>query len=846
ITWTNTAGASGLYNVQYSSNGGSTWSTLASNISGNTYNWTNIPNNPGTQYQVRVQDAGNTCKYDASDANFTVTAAQPILTYPNGGEQIWSGTTSTIVWNSSTFYSNVRLEYSLDNGTTWQLITSSTTNNGSYSWTVPNVNSTTCLVKASNTANVNSNDVSNAVFTIKPAVKISTPNGLDQLGACTQTTIAFEHSPAYTSFNIEYSINNGTSWSTLVSNQTYSGTTGAYNWSIPNLPSTLALVRVYPTGNTALADKSDTSFTIKPSVTVILPSYGGVLQVGSIYQVKWGSDGISNLYDIAYSTSGNTGPWTNIITAYNTATNTYSWTVPNTPSENCFIRVRDNVNSCKEDISDFAFAIRSTPAPLTVTNPNAALNLNGCQNYTITWTESGAPVGTYNIDLSSNGGVTWSNVVSNYATTGGSYNWIVPNISTTNGLIKVTSSTVSTIFDISDYAFTINARSVVAKPDTIVCSGATVNMTATGGLGTFSWSPTTYLSNPNIANPVATPTSSINYVVTSSNGTCIMRDTATVIVQQVPTFSITADATNTCGGQLVTFTAHVTNGGANPSFQWKLNGNNVGSNDSTFSSNTFNNNDSVYCVLSYSPSCFAPISSNKIGLIVNPKPNLGADTTVSLSCVGCSVNLNNLYNTTGYLYASWNTASTVVTQPGIYRLVVSQLNGCTCPDTDTAYAFIAAYTGLVSQTCNGGNSQFLSDVTGSSYQWQVNQGSGFVNITPNAHYSGINSQQLTLINVPSSYYGYKYRCVVNGSSNSSISTLKVVAYWSGASNTDWENPGNWYCGAVPDKNTDVLIEAGKPNYPEINCNRACRSVSAAAGTSVRVKLNKLLLLTGQN
>ena len=80
----------------------------------------------------------------------------------------------------------------------------------------------------------------------------------------------------------------------------------------------------------------------------------------------------------------------------------------------------------------------------------------------------------------------------------------------------------------------------------------------------------------------------------------------------------------------------------------------------------------------------------------------------------------------------------------------------------------------------------------------------------------------------------------------SISTLKVVAYWSGSNNTDWENPGNWYCGAVPDKNTDVLIEAGKPNYPEINCNRACRSVSAAAGTSVRVKLNKLLLLTGQN
>ena len=846
ITWTNTAGASGLYNVQYSSNNGSTWSSLASGISGNTYNWTSIPNNPGATYLVRVQDAGNTCKFDVSNANFSVTAAQPVLTSPNGSEQWWSGNTNTITWNAATFYSSVRLEYSLDNGVTWQLINASVTNNGSYSWTTPVANSATCLIKASNYGNVNSNDISNAVFTIKPPVKISTPNGLDQLGACTQTTIAFEHSPAYTSFNIEYSLNNGTSWTTLAAAQTYSGTTGAYNWSIPNLPTTKALVRVYPNGSAALADKSDTTFTIKPSVTVILPSYGGVLQVGSVYQVKWGSDGISNLYDIAYSTSGNTGPWTNIVTAYNTATNTYNWTVPNTPSENCFIRVRDNVSSCKEDISDFAFAIRSTPAPITITNPNTAISLNGCQNYTINWTESGSPVGSYNIDLSADGGNTWSSVISNYATTGGSYNWIVPNINTTAGLIKVSSSTVSTIFDISDYAFSVNARSVVAKPDTIVCSGATVNLSATGGLGTFTWSPSTYLSNTTIANPVATPTTSINYVVTSANGTCIMRDTAKVIVQQLPSFNITADATNTCGGQTVTFTAHVVNGGANPTFQWKLNGANIGNNDSLFVINTLNNNDSVQCVLSYTPSCFASLVSNKIGIIVNPKPNLGSDITVNLASAGATVNLYTLINSTGYLYAAWSTSNPTAAGPGIYRLIVSQLNGCTCPDTDTAYVFVNAYSGLVAQSCPGSNLSFVSDASGASYQWQVNMGSGFVNITPNTYYSGINSNQLTLLNIPSGFYGYQYRCLVNGSTLSSVSTLKLVSYWNGSSNKDWENTGNWNCGAVPDRNTDVIIEAGKPNYPEVNCNRVCRSINAMPSTTVTVKAGKVLMVSGRN
>ena len=847
ITWTNTAGASGLYNVQYSAIGPlSGFATLASGVSGNTYNWTNIPNTPGTNYYVRVQDAGNTCKNDVSNAAFSITAAQPVLTYPNGGEQLWSASTYNITWNAATFYSNPRLEYSLDNGVTWTLITASASNTGTYAWTIPALANTytNCLVKASNSANVNLNDVSNAVFTIKPAVKIFTPNGFDQLGACTQTSINFDHSPAYTNFNIEYSLNHGTAWTSLVSNGTYSGTTGSYTWSVPNSPSTKALVRVYPTSSVNLADASDTDFTIKPSVTVILPSYGGVLQVGTTYQVKWGSDGISNLYDIAYSTSGSAGTYTNIVTAYNTATNTYSWTVPNTPSENCYIRVRDNVNACKQDISDFAFAIRSTAAPITITNPNAGETLNGCQDYNITWTESGAPVGSYNIDLSADNGTTWSNIVSNYVTTGGSYSWIVPNTGTATGLIKVTSSNVSTVYDITDYAITINARSVTAKPDTIICSGATVNLLATGGLGTFTWSPSTYLTSTTGATPTTTPISSINYVVTSSNGACVMRDTASIIVQQVPSFNITADATNTCGGQLVTFKAHITGGGANPIYQWKLNNNNVGNNDSTYTINTLNNGDSVYCVLSYTPSCFAALQSNKIGIIVNAKPNLGPDVTYNLSCAGCTVNLNTLFNTTGYLYAAWNTTNVSAAGPGIYRLIVSQLNGCTCPDTDTAFAFVNAYTGFVAQACTGSTVSFSSDATGSSYQWQVNTGAGFANLVNDAHYSGVNSAQLTISNLLSAYGGYQYRCIVNGSTYSSTSKMRIVAYWNGSSNTDWENTGNWDCGLVPDRNTDVIINAGKPNYPDIACNRACHSIWTGAGTSLKLQSNKILMLTG--
>ncbi len=52
-----------------------------------------------------------------------------------------------------------------------------------------------------------------------------------------------------------------------------------------------------------------------------------------------------------------------------------------------------------------------------------------------------------------------------------------------------------------------------------------------------------------------------------------------------------------------------------------------------------------------------------------------------------------------------------------------------------------------------------SDVAGSSYQWQQSTGgTNFNNITNGGNYSGTSTSSLNLINIPSSWYGYKYRC----------------------------------------------------------------------------------------
>ncbi len=85
---------------------------------------------------------------------------------PNGGE-IWvAGETEDIIWTSQNI-NNVMIELSVDNGATWTTIENSTSNTGTYSWLVTAQDSSDeCLIRVSDVASPNFNDVSDAVFTI--------------------------------------------------------------------------------------------------------------------------------------------------------------------------------------------------------------------------------------------------------------------------------------------------------------------------------------------------------------------------------------------------------------------------------------------------------------------------------------------------------------------------------------------------------------------------------------------------------------------------------------------------------------------------------------------------------
>jgi hypothetical protein len=134
--------------------------------------------------------------------------------------------------------------------------------------------------------------------------------------------------------------------------------------------------------------------------------------------------------------------------------------------------------------------------------------------------------------------------------------------------------------------------------------------------------------------------------------------------------------------------------------------------------------------------------------------------------------------------------------------------------------------------CAGGSVSIPSNITGSTYQWQVNSGSGFTNITNGGIYSDVTTHTLQITGAPSSLYGYEYRCVVNGNIYSAVYTLKFVTTWTGASDNSWENPSNWNCNAVPDANTDVVINSG---IPFLSTNLSARTLTLGGGANITVK-----------
>lgn len=170
ITWNSTNVPD--VKIELSTNNGTSWTTVVDSTPSNgIYSWT-VPNTPSNTCKVKVSDITNPLVYDESDSVFSIIQTAFInVNSPNGGE-VWPvGSIHNITWNSTDVL-DVKIELSTNNGASWTTVVDSTPSSGIYGWTVPNSPSIQSLIKISDINSSSTNDESDSLFTIDPAVYI--------------------------------------------------------------------------------------------------------------------------------------------------------------------------------------------------------------------------------------------------------------------------------------------------------------------------------------------------------------------------------------------------------------------------------------------------------------------------------------------------------------------------------------------------------------------------------------------------------------------------------------------------------------------------------------------------
>jgi hypothetical protein len=323
-------------------------------------NWNTVVSglNPGDRVTATTTDL------NMNTSEFSLNSTLNYLTVisPNGGENVLVGSTQIITWTSNGTSGNVHIEYSTDNGSSWSDVIASTTDDGTHSTVIPDDPSDSCLIRVSDTDG-NPWDVSDAVFTIsRDSIVVTSPNGGETWNIGSNHNITWTSNGTSGNVHIEYSTNNGSVWSDVIASTTDDGT---HPWVIPNAPSDSCLVRVSDTDGDP-ADTSDALFTISdaPYITVTYPNGGEDLKVDSVYNITWTSYGTSGNIKIEYSTD-NGNSWDEEA-ASTPDDGSHSWTIPNTPSDSCLVRLSDTDDD-PSDESDAVFTISlSSGVPLEV------------------------------------------------------------------------------------------------------------------------------------------------------------------------------------------------------------------------------------------------------------------------------------------------------------------------------------------------------------------------------------------------------------------------------------------------------------------------------------------------
>ncbi|MFA4906133.1 MAG: right-handed parallel beta-helix repeat-containing protein [Candidatus Margulisiibacteriota bacterium] len=280
--------------LYFSSNAGSSWSTIQAGISyvtgEGTYSWT-VPNVNSSQCRVsiEVEDVAGNKGYDISPANFTISNVQPTVTvlYPNGGQYLKGNTAHNLTWvaTGETVPVTINLRYSTNSGTSWTLIASNESNDGTYAWTTPAIDSLTDRVSVEavdglGRVGTGQSAADFAIDSTTPETTVVAPNGGERIAGGSSYNLQWTATDAVglraNPITFRYSTDSGGTWNLIAADQP---NTSPYSWTVPTINSTTVRVSVEATDQVGFTgtDQSASDFIIDstaPAVLTVSPTAG--------------------------------------------------------------------------------------------------------------------------------------------------------------------------------------------------------------------------------------------------------------------------------------------------------------------------------------------------------------------------------------------------------------------------------------------------------------------------------------------------------------------------------------------------------------------------------------------
>ncbi|AMM50686.1 hypothetical protein TH61_05150 [Rufibacter sp. DG15C] len=275
-----------------------------------------------------------------------------------------------------------------------------------------------------------------------------------------------------------------------------------------------------------------------------------------------------------------------------------------------------------------------------------------------------------------------------------------------------------------------------AGPDVTVCAGNGVQLQASGGL-TYAWTPSTGLSNPSIANPIASPSATTTYTVTvtNENNVCIKTDQVKVTVNPLPNITASASASTICQGGSTTLTA---SGGV--SYTWSpATGLSNASIANPIASPT---ETTTYTVTGTDAKGCSKTVQVTVTVTPGPVATIQASGSTAI-CQGSSVTLTASEGTSYLWSTNETTRSITVSTKGSYFVTVSNSEGCKTTSAATQVTLVAPPTVTLEAFATLCQDKSPFTLTGGSPTGGVYSGPGVSNNQFNARVAGPGSHTIT-------------------------------------------------------------------------------------------------------